>query len=134
MTSFNYHKVQHFCWNFQHVSYLTMTTKVCSGFCFALLRSWIINKNIKKRVCRTQVFFIFANNSRSKQNKKKYRTRFCRHWSVGNVCKVSAKCIELYGSWSSSKFSIFYTKSLVSRKQKSFGLVFGWDFVLLNKY
>ena len=36
---------------------------------------------------------------------------------IGNVCEVSGKNIELYGSWSLSKFSIFQTKNLVSRKQ-----------------
>ena len=34
----------------------------------------------KKRACRKWVFFIFANNSRYKQNKKKSWTCFCRHW------------------------------------------------------
>ena len=53
-------------------------------------------------------FFIFANNSRSKQNKKIPDTLL---WTlVGDVCKVSVKNIELEGIWSSSKFSIFQTK------------------------
>ena len=30
---------------------------------------------------------------------------------VENVCKILAKNIKLYGSWSSSKFSIFQTKT-----------------------
>ena len=34
-----------------------------------------------------------------------------------NMCKVSAKNIELWGSWISSKFSNFQTKYLVSQKQ-----------------
>ena len=46
------------------------------------------------------------NNSRSKQNKKS-DTCFCRHYFAENVCKVSAKNIKIYGSWSLSKFSIF---------------------------
>ena len=57
-----------FCWNFAHVSYLTVSTKGCSGFFYILFRPWVINKNVKKRVCKNQVFLTFANNSRSKQN------------------------------------------------------------------
>ena len=57
-----------FCWNFARFPYLTMSTKGCSGF--ILFRSWVINKNVKRRVCRNRLFFIFANNSRSKQNLK----------------------------------------------------------------
>ena len=36
-----------------------------------------------------------------------FNTPFYRHWSVGNVCEVSAKNIELEGSWSLSKFTNF---------------------------
>ena len=57
-----------FYWNFVHIFYLIMSTKGCSEF--FLFRSWVINKNVKKQVCRNQAFLIFANNSRSKQNKK----------------------------------------------------------------
>ena len=35
---------------------------------------------------------------------KKIPNIFCRHSSVGKVCKISAKKIQLCGSWSSSKF------------------------------
>ena len=61
------------------------------------------------------VLYIFINNSRSKQNKKS-RTPFCRHCQVENVRKISVKNIKLYGSWSSSRFSIFQTKNLAIRK------------------
>ena len=54
-----------FCGNFAHVSYLTMPTKRCSGFFLFCLGLELL---IKMR--RNQVFFIFANNSRPKQNKK----------------------------------------------------------------
>ena len=59
-----------FCWNFAHVSYLTMSTKGCLGFFFILFRSWVINKNVKNACVETRSVFIFANNSRFKQNKK----------------------------------------------------------------
>ena len=45
-----------FCWNFTHIFYWTMSTKACSGFFLILFRSWVINKNVKKRGCRNQVF------------------------------------------------------------------------------
>ena len=66
------------CWNFAHVSYLTISTKGCSGF-FILFRTWVINKNLKNDCVETRSFLIFANNSGSKQNKKKSRIPFCRH-------------------------------------------------------
>ena len=40
------------------------------GIFFILFRSWIINKNVKNERVETRLFLIFANNSRSKQNKK----------------------------------------------------------------
>ena len=69
-----------FSWNFAHVSYLIMSAKGCSGLFFILFRYWAINKNIKNECIETRSFLIFAINSRSKQNKKKCRTRFCRYW------------------------------------------------------
>ena len=56
-----------FCWNFAHVFYLVMPTKVCVGF-FFLFRSWVINKSVKNKCVETRSFLIFANNRRSKQN------------------------------------------------------------------
>ena len=68
LMSSNYHRV--FCWNFAHVFYLIMSTKECSGFFFILLRSWVISNSVKIEFVETRSFLIFANNSRSKQNKK----------------------------------------------------------------
>ena len=45
-----------FCWNFARVSYLTMSTKGCSGFFFILFRSWVINKNVKNEFVETRTF------------------------------------------------------------------------------
>ena len=58
-----------FCWNFAHVSYLTMSTKGCSAYkclqkgvllnnvykrvfgnLFILFRTWVINENVKNEV------------------------------------------------------------------------------------
>ena len=55
---------------------------------------------------KNQVFLIFADNSRSKQNKRNLRLSFVYigKWSV---CKISVKNIQLYSCWSSSKFFFF---------------------------
>ena len=47
-------KFNTFCWNFAHVSYLTMSTKGCSRFflCYLdleLFRSWVINECAETR-------------------------------------------------------------------------------------
>ena len=47
---------------------------------------------------------VFANTSRSRQNKKNPAHSFVE---VGNMCDVSAKIIELWGIWSLSQFSNF---------------------------
>ena len=70
LTSSNYPAVLNiFFWYFSHVSYLPMSTKGCVGF-FFLFRSWVICKNYKRPGFYTLAFYIFINNSRSKQNKK----------------------------------------------------------------
>ena len=43
---------------------------------FILFRSWVINKNVKTRVQKPDLFFIFAKNSRPKQNKKNLKHSF----------------------------------------------------------
>ena len=58
-----------FCWNFAHVSYLTISTEGCSGFFLILFRSWVTNENIKNECVESRSFLIFANNSRFRQNK-----------------------------------------------------------------
>ena len=57
-----------FYWNFAHVSYLHMSTKACSGFFLLFFRSWVICQNQKRHGFYTLVFYIFINNSKSKQN------------------------------------------------------------------
>ena len=75
LMSSNYHKVRYFCWNFAQISYLAMSAKECSG---VFLFCWYLElfKKSKKLVCRNQVFFIFTNTSRSKQNKKNHKHPF----------------------------------------------------------
>ena len=117
LTSSNYHKIYYFLMKFCTGFLLNNVCKRVLWIFFILFRSWV-NKNVKKQCIKTR--FIFANNSKSKQNTKKSRTPFCRHWEVGKVSQVSAKNIELYASWSSSKFSIFQTKHLVLENNRAF--------------
>ena len=46
-----------FCWNFAHVSYLTMPTKRCSGFFYILFKSWVNKKNVKNECVETRSFW-----------------------------------------------------------------------------
>ena len=84
-----------FCWNFALVFYLSLSTKVCVGFFLFCLDFELFGKNKKKTWFQHTCFFTFIN---------KPRTLFCRHYLVENVCKISAKNIKFYGSWSSLKF------------------------------
>ena len=78
-----------FGWNFTDVFYVTLSTKECLGFSFFYLDLELLIKCKKPGVyqCGETVFvfvfvffLIFANNSRSKEDKKKSRTTFCRRW------------------------------------------------------
>ena len=114
LTSSNYATAQYFLIKLRTRFLLTNVCESVCGIFFILFRSWVICKNKKRPGFYTQVFYIFIKNSRSEQIFKKSHTSFCRHYLVENVCKISAKNIKLYGSWSSSKFWILQTKNLVS--------------------
>ena len=70
LTSSNYHKVQYFMLRFYTRFLLKNVYKWMLCIFFILFRSWVINNNVKKECVETRSFFIFANISRSKQNKK----------------------------------------------------------------
>ena len=79
LTSSNYHRVQIFCWNFAHVSFLTMSTKGGLEIFFILFRSSVINKSKYPGFCKcveTSSFLLFGNNLRSKQNKRNPKHTF----------------------------------------------------------
>ena len=85
-----------FCWNFAYVSYLPMSTKLCSEFSLFCSDLEFFAKSKKTWFLHPR-FYIFINNSRSKQNKKIPNT-LCRYYQEENVWKISAKNIKLYGS------------------------------------
>ena len=66
LTSSNYPTVQYFWWNFAHVLYLSMSTKECVGFFLFCLDLELFAK-ITEDLVSTLVFYIFINNSRSKE-------------------------------------------------------------------
>ena len=74
LTNSNYPTVQYFL--FSTYQYL----QKCVGGFFISFRYWVICKYLKRPASYTQVFYTFINNSRSKQNKKKSHTPFCRHY------------------------------------------------------
>ena len=87
--------------------------KFCT--CFLIKNDYnYINKNVKNE-CVETTYFSFLQKTQYLNKIKKSGAPLCRHCYAGNVREVSAKNIELYGSWSSAKFSIFQ-KNLVSRK------------------
>ena len=58
-------------------------------------------------MCRNQVFLIFVNNLRYKQNKKNPEHAFLGIGKLETCVKFQQKDIYVHDSWSSSKFSIF---------------------------
>ena len=59
-----------FCWNFAHVSYLTMPTKGCLGFFKILFRSRVINKNVMNESVETGSFLFLQITHDLKKNLK----------------------------------------------------------------
>ena len=94
---------------------LPMSAIGCVGLLLLHLDLELFAK-IKKDLVSTHSLFILLLITQDLNKIKKSDAPFCRHYQVENVCKISAKNIKLYGSWSSSKFSIFQTKNLVSWK------------------
>ena len=92
-------------WKLAHVSYLTMSTKRCSGFILFCLDLRLLIKNVKKRVCRNQVFlFLQITQDLSKIIKKSW-TDFCRH------CEVSAKILNSMVVGACHSFQFFRQKT-----------------------
>ena len=106
LTSSNYPTVQYLllklCTRF-------IVTNVCKRVCgiFLFCLDLELFAKIKKDLVSTHSFFTLLLITQDLNKMKKIP--FCRHYSVENVCKISAKNIKLYGSWSLSKFSIFQT-------------------------
>ena len=85
-----------FCWDFAHVSYLRMSTKGCSGYFLFCLDLELLKKNVKNECVETRSFLTFANNSRSKPNKKNPKHLFVEMISTKGVRSVSQKYWTLW--------------------------------------
>ena len=70
LTTCDYHRVKIFLLKFYTRFLLNNAYKTVFGIFFILLRSWVINENSFSDCVETRLFWIFANNSRSKPNKK----------------------------------------------------------------
>ena len=93
--------------NYPTIQYFLL--KLCSRFLLT---------NVYKKLCLDlELFvkikkdlFLFLLITQDMNKIKKSWTPFFKYYYAENVCKISAKNIKFYGSWSSSKFSIFQTK------------------------
>ena len=94
---------------------LPMSTKGRAGFFSSYLDLELFAK-IKKDLVSTHSLFTLLLTTQDLNKIKENPTHPFYTLLVENMCKISAKNIKLCGSWSSSKFSIFQTKSLVSWK------------------
>ena len=112
LTSSKYHRVQFFCWNFAHFFYLPMCAY--SGFFLFCLDLELFAKNREDLVFTHSLFTFLIIIQNLNKIKKILNTLLQTSLSRKRVQNFSQK---LYGSWSSSKFSIFQTNNLVSRKQ-----------------
>ena len=85
-----------------------------------MFRSWVINKNVKKECIETRFFSIFANNSRSKQNKKNTEHPFVDIGKQETCAKFQQKILNsmVVGTRQlETEVFNFSDKKLVSRKQ-----------------
>ena len=64
------------------------------GIFFILIRSSIVNKNVKNECVETRSFLIFANNSRSKQNKKNPAHPFVDIGKIETYAKFQQKILN----------------------------------------
>ena len=95
--------------------HLTMCTQGYLEFFFILFRSWVICENQKRSGFYTLVFYIFINNSRSKQNKKNAEHPFVDTVKLKTCAKFQQKILN-FVAVGARQFWIFQTNSLVSPK------------------
>ena len=87
--------------------YLTMCTKGCSEFFFILFRSWVICENQKRSGFYTIVFYIFINNSISKQNKKNAEHHFVDTVKWKTCAKFQQKILNFVAVGARQNFQFF---------------------------
>ena len=112
LTSSNYPTIQLFLLKLRtHFLLNSFYRRVC-GILFRLE----LFVKIKKDLDSTHSFFTLLLITQDLNKIKKIPHIILQTLPSTNVCKVSTRNIKIYGSWSSSKFSNFQTKSLVSWK------------------
>ena len=108
------------CWNFAHVFYLVMSTKACAGFFLILFRSWVTDKSVKHEFAETRSFLIFANNSRSKQNKKSPTHPFVDIGKKETCAKFQQKLLNCRVVGARQSFQIFWQNTLFLENIRAF--------------
>ena len=91
-TSSNYDRFQYFLLKLRTRFLPTNVYKRVFGIFLFFLDLELFAK-IKKDLVSTHSFFTFLSISQDLNKIKKSRTPFCRHYQVGNVCKISDKNI-----------------------------------------
>ena len=115
LRSSNYPTVQYFLLKLRTPFLLTnVFNKVC-GILFYFVQIVSYFQKLKRPGFQILLFDIFINNSRSKQNKKNTELTFLNIVKQKMGAKFQQQILNS-GSWSSSKFSIFQKKKLVSWK------------------
>ena len=94
LTGSNYPTVQYFLLKLCTRFLRTNAYKMVCGIFLILFRSWVICKNKKRCGFYTLDFYIFINNSRSKQNKKN-PTNICVDFTKLKTCgKIQQKILK----------------------------------------
>ena len=120
LTSFNYHRGEHlllkFCTSFPFTNVYKSVFEI-----FFICVDLEIFAKIKKiwflHIHANQVSYVFINTQALKEIKQIWNSLLQTLLSRKRVRYFRKKDFKLYGSWSSSKFLIFQTNYLVSRKQ-----------------
>ena len=120
-------ELKNFCWNFAHVSVLPMSTKRCSGlFLFCLDPQLLINL-VSVSIQKPGLLLFWQITQVLNKIKKILNTLL-------NLYKISTKNIKVFGSWSTSKFSIFgqNTWFLENNNKALFKFLYGILYYLIS--
>ena len=116
LTSSSYLTVQYFFAETSQTFCTYQCLKTAVWDFFISFRSWVVCKNKKRPDFYTLVFYTFISSQDLNKIKKIPHTLLQTLLKRKRVQTSSKKNFKIYGSWSSSMFSIFHTKNLVSCK------------------
>ena len=111
-----------------------MSTKWCVGFFFFLLDHELLIKVSKASVQKPDLLLIFANNSRSKQNKKNPTHAFVDIGNKETRTKFQQKIQNCKVVGAGQIFQIFRQNTCFLENNRALSDFFVWDFALINQY